>query len=541
MVIKTKKVNGIYCIPDLKIDVNQWKQLLKDKSVFDKNSLDMIKQWYFEPNYSASSKMITDKYHPDLKSTPYNGIVEGLAMRILKHIGDIKIVRYDDDSICKWIVVFDGWEENGYFIWKLKDELILAIDELKLFDDTNYFNYESYTFLEKYDYWYEANKNTLIDEEKKNKELLNEFLKEFPLEKIKFLSKEQYVIGNENKKSFCYQVENTFKDLGDIRGGRLTAFQRFGLYYDDKTNKYSFGSYKTKNTKFGNNIEDIFVNVKNAIYDLIKASKENDIDAIVNNPLNPLVKNKITYLYDSDSWIPIYGDSDLNILLIILEIPFDMKKDRVYKRIELMNFLKSLNRKDITPFRFMQFVYNNLGYKKYLRKDEYKKINEPIKIKEYQVIEVHSLKKLISNKNQKKYGLVKENPEATIQKKLSGKKGEEIVKEYIESHKKEMNINSIYYACDINDYEHYDISYETNGGETIYIEVKSTKGNNDLNINFEMSSAEFEFMKEHMNNYFIYYINNVYSGTIIKKIAAKYILEGVIPSKYKISLTESVG
>ena len=89
-------------------------------------------------------------------------------------------------------------------------------------------------------------------------------------------------------------------------------------------------------------------------------------------------------------------------------------------------------------------------------------------------------------------------------------------------------------ACEYDDSKHYDISFKTQEGKTVFIDVKSTKALNGNKVVFEMSEAEYAFMKEHEDNYFIYFIDDVYNGNVIKSISAKHI--SVRPIKYRAEL-----
>ena len=131
--------------------------------------------------------------------------------------------------------------------------------------------------------------------------------------------------------------------------------------------------------------------------------------------------------------------------------------------------------------------------------------------------------------------MVEEKPESIVQKKLTGRKGEEIVKSYILTHKKELGVvGDPEFACETNDYKHYDISYQDIRGEVIYIEVKATKAHNNKQVSFEMSDKEYDFMLRHFDNYYFFYLDDVFNGNVIKRIPASSIV--AVPSKFKIKM-----
>lgn len=126
---------GIYTLEGFDVEINEWKKMLQDTNVFDDKSLTMIKQWYYEEGHYSSSKIMTAKYHPSLANTPYNGIVVGLGKRLLKYLKRFEIEK-EDDSDCFWVTVFDGWYENNCFIWKLRDDICKALEELNYVGDS---------------------------------------------------------------------------------------------------------------------------------------------------------------------------------------------------------------------------------------------------------------------------------------------------------------------------------------------------------------------------------------------------------------------
>ena len=87
-------------------------------------------------------------------------------------------------------------------------------------------------FLNKYDYWANQNKKWLIEHNKRTRYLLDKFLKKYPLSKIETMNIDEYVFGKATNSTFCWWIETELWELGDIRGGQITGFQRFGIYYD---------------------------------------------------------------------------------------------------------------------------------------------------------------------------------------------------------------------------------------------------------------------------------------------------------------------
>lgn len=128
--------NGRYFVDGgIDITVDEWKAMLLDKNIFYPQAKDMIVAWYCEEDHMATSKTIMNKCCPDLKGTPYNGIVKGLANKILKHLNNRFWVEdpRNEGKECFWCIPFEGWhvdyDISKHFVWRLRDELVQAIDD----------------------------------------------------------------------------------------------------------------------------------------------------------------------------------------------------------------------------------------------------------------------------------------------------------------------------------------------------------------------------------------------------------------------------
>jgi 5-methylcytosine-specific restriction protein A len=134
--IYLKKYDGRY---EAKIDITvaEWKSMLQNNYIFDKKSLYMVMKWYKEVDHQATSKAIMEKYNSELKSSPYNGIVNGLATRIIKYLNRFEVIGTQEQK-SKFIIPFEGWHEDydssKRFVWKLRDELVQALESLNLME-----------------------------------------------------------------------------------------------------------------------------------------------------------------------------------------------------------------------------------------------------------------------------------------------------------------------------------------------------------------------------------------------------------------------
>lgn len=121
------------------ITVSEWKEMLKNSSVFDDASIMMINYWYNQADHQATSKEIMIKYDIQSKNSPFNGIVVGLGRRIIKYLNRFEVIGTQGNK-SYFILPFEGWHENydtsNKFVWKLRDELVTAIEELNLFGES---------------------------------------------------------------------------------------------------------------------------------------------------------------------------------------------------------------------------------------------------------------------------------------------------------------------------------------------------------------------------------------------------------------------
>lgn len=114
------------------LTVAEWVALLNDKKIFTEDSLVVMRRLK-DYGGQATCKQLSIKYG----ATPgfYNGVSIGLAKRIVDKTG-CPVPRQDiEDSRC-WPVLYVGKrgdkEAAGNFIWKLRDELAHALDQVDL-------------------------------------------------------------------------------------------------------------------------------------------------------------------------------------------------------------------------------------------------------------------------------------------------------------------------------------------------------------------------------------------------------------------------
>lgn len=169
-------------------------------------------------------------------------------------------------------------------------------------------------------------------------QLYDDFLKEFPLEKLTSMTLEKYTNLNRND-SFCYWLETKTISLGSMKGG---GSAKFGIYqYANPTsdsklmmdNKYAW--YKKYNVSDCGSAYNI---VLSTINDIAQAASNGEFDLIDNiKTLGEVYKWKIAFLYSDMSIMPIYERGMLENICLLLGYKNAKKKPNS----ELQKYLMS--------------------------------------------------------------------------------------------------------------------------------------------------------------------------------------------------------
>ena len=147
--------------------------------------------------------------------------------------------------------------------------------------------------LEDFYAWYQENKIRLREDAFKysihNEQLREEFLKEWPLDRILTLSIDEYVIGKGAKSnSFCYALEiGRYQSLFMGIGGGGSS--KFGIYWNEDTK-----SYKNQANKIipESELEGRFNKLKSDLYEIIQAGRMLDF----NNPIFDMKQSKNEFI-----------------------------------------------------------------------------------------------------------------------------------------------------------------------------------------------------------------------------------------------------
>ena len=141
--------------------------------------------------------------------------------------------------------------------------------------------------------WYQENKIRLREDASKysiyNEQLREEFLKEWPLDRILTLSIDEYVIGKgAQSNSFCYGLERgKYKSLFMGIGGGGSS--KFGIYWNEKTKSYKDQANKVIPLS---ELDHRFTKLKTDLYEIIQAGRKLDF----NNPIFDMKKSKNEFI-----------------------------------------------------------------------------------------------------------------------------------------------------------------------------------------------------------------------------------------------------
>lgn len=352
--------------------------------------------------------------------------------------------------------------------------------------------------------FFDSEREHLKEELQDLKKLQKKFVEDFPINRIKNLEIDEYVIGKNTHTSFCYRLERELDRLGTIRGA---TSPKFVVYYGHN-GKGSIKDYRfTKKLGILTDKTEALAKVKEEIVSLIEAGNNNDIAQIKRNRLCNLFKYKILGTYFPDIYLDIYSHKHLDFF--INKIGHNVYKSDIIEKQNILLDFKNSNAimKRWSNQEFTRFLYVTIG-KPTDRKEETEEIETlpPIKEVHSEIISLeisdYKDKKVKTAKPPKKTDYVKQQERNT---KL-GLRGEKIVFNSEEIFIKENKLpsESLKHVSLEDDTLGYDILSLDENGKKKYIEVKSTTGKAG-DINFFISDNEKK-QAETLENYYIYIV-----------------------------------
>ena len=205
--------------------------------------------------------------------------------------------------------------------------------------------------------WLQNNPKVMPDD---LKQLREEFVKSFPIDKLTEMTLDQYAAGKHDREigsTFCHWIEFRTKKLGSISGG---SSAKFGIAWSAKYKKWEWNQVLQ-----ADNEESAFQKIKDGLIDLISAAELkqfNDLDKIGDKRLGKnrnSVRAKPLSLYFPDDFLPISNPTHLdNFLKYFNQIP---KEGLHARNRQLLEFLKSQNEfHGFDTVQMMYFLYHLL-------------------------------------------------------------------------------------------------------------------------------------------------------------------------------------
>lgn len=366
-----------------------------------------------------------------------------------------------------------------------------------------------------------------IEARKELHQLRASFVKFFSRKRISTMDIDDYVAGVDlptTGYNFCYTLERKLDGLGRISG---SPAPKFGVYYG-KRGKKTEDDYQFVR-KFGDTYQEAFEGVRQSLLELIDAGESENIQAITDNLISPMVKGKILCTYFPDRYLNIFSPDHLDYFFIQLDLDTEnlIWADPVVKREALIEFKnQDPVMKNWTVDLFAHFLYTEYpgrppkdGETTDTNSDplaDYRNPNFPAN-PTAELIELNILPPNPTNptsNNRVASGKAKPDYENEARKlKKLGDRGEKVVmdleiKKLQEAGRKDLakkvervSLTSDTYGYDI-------LSFEVDGTEK-YIEVKATRAKVG-SANFFFTANELREAKQ-SKNYFIYMVYDVVS------------------------------
>ena len=191
-----------------------------------------------------------------------------------------------------------------------------------------------------------------LDKEFKGIDFLRrKFVRDFPVDRIKNLSLDEYIVGKGESSSFCNRIENELNLWGNIHGSNA---RKFGLYFgtfgEDKERKYRIGK-----SAFGTDQDKALKLILSKIVELIE--NKDDFKILKTNPISPMLKGKILSVYYPNDFLNIFSATHLNYFINSLSLIINSKSE-IDKQALLLSYKDNDKvMKNWTIYEFSKFLY----------------------------------------------------------------------------------------------------------------------------------------------------------------------------------------
>lgn len=480
------------------LDKKMWLKVLDNERQENNKALDILMYLYDCKNCTSNNRSIAKFFHTDVVSI--NSHIQSFGERVINLLN----LRYSDEPNELWRIPFETVAEinkDSILTWKLKNELIAALKEkYRLTPKKESINEKIQRFIEEYPY------DSFCDDIKKDIQAREKFIDKFEIDNIMKMNLDEYAIGRANlspngKETFCYLIERSMQNLGDMRGSTV---QKFGVWYSANEQQYKHTD------RFGGNVNEAFEKIKKEIYSLLVCASNNDYDGIDKCKIARVFKGKILSTYFPEKYICIFKEEDIDKFLNALDIRYDVHQvDTLEKKKALLQKYKNENSlfSKYSDYYFVIFLY--MTFKKELRTENTVsgEIDYSIEFVDFEYIKKHEGKNNKNNYRSRETDYEKINRN----KKDIGNRGENAVLNSEKNKLKSLGLNDLSEQVCIpdNDACGYDVCSFDEKGNEIHIEVK-TNSSSKTCLDFYITQNELEHLIED-ENYYIYYLFNIKS------------------------------
>jgi hypothetical protein len=127
IVVKSDDYNS-----ESQVTKDEWLKILSDDNFMTNNYKYALSIFFLEPDYKATCKFLADKYH----TSPFSisGFITGFSRAVQERLNRFEITTEEGEKTY-WLVTMLGTKVSGkLFEWKLREELVEAIQELDYID-----------------------------------------------------------------------------------------------------------------------------------------------------------------------------------------------------------------------------------------------------------------------------------------------------------------------------------------------------------------------------------------------------------------------
>ncbi len=188
-------------------------------------------------------------------------------------------------------------------------------------------------------------------------QLRRQFVNDFPIDRIPDLTLEEYTIGSGDSNTFCYRIELELEVLGRIGG--QSASKQYGVYFDKNANKY-----KPTKTRFGENLDKAFPQVKVTILNLLNNAENQNYLAIAKANLPDLYRGKLLSVYFPQQYLNVFSKEHIDHYNGVFgtdgadyeQLKLEQRKQRLVDFKNGHNIMRTW-----TLWEYMRFLYSAIG------------------------------------------------------------------------------------------------------------------------------------------------------------------------------------